>query len=82
MLHRILHLREGSPVLSRRIVYSIYYRQYSNLTCIEGEGRGLVLRLVAVSDDSGREQETLYYYSDTAMVYIVIMIRDSHSYTA
>ena len=37
---------------------------------------------VAVSDESGREQETLYYYSVTWKVYIVIILRDGHSYTA
>ena len=34
---------------------------------------------VAVSDESGREQETLYYYNDTGKVYILIILRDGHS---
>jgi len=37
--------------------------------------------LLLVRDDGGREPETLYYYSDTCFVYIVIIICDSHSYT-
>ena len=37
---------------------------------------------VAMSDDCGREQETLFYYSDALEIYIVIIIRDGHCCTA
>jgi hypothetical protein len=53
--------------------HSIFYilQVYSNLTL--GEGRGEWLLGLFVSEDGGREQETLYYYSVTWDHYIVII---------
>jgi hypothetical protein len=54
--------------------HSIFYilHRYSNLTLGEGRGEWL-LGLFDVSEDGGREQETLYYYSVTWDHYIVII---------
>jgi hypothetical protein len=54
--------------------HSIFYilQVYSNLTLGEGRGEWL-LGLLLVSEDGGREQETLYYYSVTWDHYIVII---------
>jgi hypothetical protein len=54
--------------------HSIFYilQVYSNLTLGEGRGEWL-LGLLLVSEDGGREQETLYYYSVTGDHYIVII---------
>ena len=58
-------------MLSRRIVYSIYYNS-TLLLPVRGEGERL-LRLLLGADCCGREEEALCYYSEIQVVYIVII---------
>ena len=59
-------------IVEQRIVYSIYYNSTLTLPYKEERGEGLCGWLLLVSEDGGREQETLYYYSETCIIYIVI----------
>ena len=53
-------LTRAHNLLSRRIVYSIYYNSTLVLPS-RGERGGAVEAVVVVEVDGGREQETLYY---------------------
>ena len=62
---------QAHNLLSRRIVYSIYYNSTLILPDIRGKRGEDWLRLwLLVRLDGGREQETLFYYSDTDELYI------------
>ena len=58
-------------LLSRRIVYSIYYNS-TLLLPVRGEGEGL-LRLLLLLNCCGREQEVLLLHGGIQRVYIVII---------
>ena len=70
-------LRDAGPLsVEQRRVYSIYY--YGTLT-LPYEGRGeRAVEAVAVRVDSGREQETLLFYTRYRLLYILSYKRDGH----
>jgi len=59
----------GQKTVEQCNIYSIYYSSILILPDICGEGKVAGEAVVIVSDDGGREQEMLYYYSGT-WVYI------------
>ena len=63
--------------VEQRRVYSIYY--YGTLTLPYKRRGERAVEAVAVRVDSGREQETFFYYTHYRLLYILSYKRDSHS---